>query len=234
MSNDYIGQFRGEEIDELLETVSTNVYTKAQIDSALSGKVNTAPGMGLSQESFTTEEKAKLAELENYDDTAVKAQCKALAKAGVKNELSTENFSVYRGNGITVTRNSDGSLTINGTQLESSAFIYPMGIEATLGQKFVGRTVTITGTPQGYGQDKCIARIYQYNGTNHLNDNGSGATGTITSPDAKFDIRIFPGQTFDNVTIYPMIRDASITDPDYEPYAPSNRQLYEMILSLIN
>ena len=114
MSNDYIGQFRGEEIDELLETVSTNVYTKAQIDSALSGKVNTAPGMGLSQESFTTEEKAKLAELENYDDTALKAQCKALAKAGVKNELSTENFSVYRGNGITVTRNSDGSLTING------------------------------------------------------------------------------------------------------------------------
>ncbi|MBQ8962103.1 MAG: hypothetical protein IJ071_12975 [Ruminococcus sp.] len=234
MANDYIGQFRGEQIDELLQTVDTNVYTKTQVDSALAEKVDAVSGMGLSQESFTTAEKQKLAGLSSYDDTALKAQCAALASAGAKNELSTENFSVYRGNGITVTRNSDGSLTLNGTQTENSAFIYPMGIGVALGPKYVGRTVTISGTPEGYGPDKCLVRIYQYNGTNHLNDNGSGATGTITSPDASFDIRIFPGQTFDNVRIYPMIRDASIEDPSYEPYAPTNRQLYEMILALNN
>lgn len=34
------------------------------------------------------------------------------------------------------------------------------------------------------------------------------------------------------IVVYPMIRRAEISDPTYEPYAPTNRQLYEMILQL--
>ena len=34
------------------------------------------------------------------------------------------------------------------------------------------------------------------------------------------------------ITVYPMIRRAEITDNTYEPYAPTNRELYEMILAL--
>lgn len=41
------------------------------VNSGLSNKVDKESGMGLSQNSFTTEEKNKLASLENYDDTAI-------------------------------------------------------------------------------------------------------------------------------------------------------------------
>ena len=34
------------------------------------------------------------------------------------------------------------------------------------------------------------------------------------------------------ITVYPMIRRAEITDSTYAPYAPTNRELYEMILAL--
>lgn len=41
------------------------------VNSGLSNKVDKESGMGLSQNSFTTEEKNKLASLENYDDSAI-------------------------------------------------------------------------------------------------------------------------------------------------------------------
>lgn len=34
------------------------------------------------------------------------------------------------------------------------------------------------------------------------------------------------------IVVYPMIRNAKITDNTYAPYAPTNRELYEMILAL--
>lgn len=34
------------------------------------------------------------------------------------------------------------------------------------------------------------------------------------------------------IVVYPMIRNAAITDSTYVPYAPTNRQLYEMLLAL--
>lgn len=46
-------------------------YTKAQVDSLLDGKVDVETGKGLSDENYTSEEKLKLADLENYDDTAL-------------------------------------------------------------------------------------------------------------------------------------------------------------------
>ena len=36
----------------------------------------------------------------------------------------------------------------------------------------------------------------------------------------------------DGITVYPMIRKAAIKDPAFSPYAPTNRELYEMILAL--
>lgn len=45
--------------------------TITYVTSGLSDKVDKETGMGLSQNSFTTEEKNKLASLENYDDTAI-------------------------------------------------------------------------------------------------------------------------------------------------------------------
>lgn len=48
--------------------------TKSSVNELLSTKVDKVEGMGLSQNSFTTEEKNKLASLENYDDTEIVAE----------------------------------------------------------------------------------------------------------------------------------------------------------------
>jgi hypothetical protein len=47
-----------------------------------------------------------------------------------------------------------------------------------------------------------------------------------------YAIRVGSGTTIDNLTIKPMLRYASITDSTFVPYAPTNRELYEMILAL--
>lgn len=55
---------------------------------------------------------------------------------------------------------------------------------------------------------------------------------TVESDTARFDfscvVRV-SGETLSGETWYPMIRPAEITDSTYQPYAPTNRQLYELI-----
>lgn len=58
--------------NDLTNKPNLNQYaTIDYVNSGLSDKVDKETGMGLSQNSFTTEEKNKLASLENYDDTAI-------------------------------------------------------------------------------------------------------------------------------------------------------------------
>lgn len=55
----------------------TNYYTKAEVDTKDNTKVDKVEGKQLSTEDYTTEEKTKLAGLDNYDDTAVKGDIAA-------------------------------------------------------------------------------------------------------------------------------------------------------------
>ena len=50
----------------------TNYYTKAEIDSKVSGKVDKVTGKGLSTNDFTTALKTKLEGLTNYDDSDIR------------------------------------------------------------------------------------------------------------------------------------------------------------------
>lgn len=59
----------------------SNYYTKPETNTLLDNKVDKVDGKQLSTEDYTTEEKAKLAGLENYDDTAVKADITANTEA---------------------------------------------------------------------------------------------------------------------------------------------------------
>lgn len=52
----------------------SNYYTKSETDTKLNTKVDKVSGKGLSTNDYTTAEKTKLAELSNYDDTAIKEQ----------------------------------------------------------------------------------------------------------------------------------------------------------------
>ena len=55
----------------------SNYYTKPETNTLIDTKVDKVTGKQLSTEDYTTEEKAKLASLENYDDTAVKSDIAA-------------------------------------------------------------------------------------------------------------------------------------------------------------
>lgn len=59
----------------------SNYYTKPETNTLLDTKVDKVTGKQLSTEDYTTEEKAKLASLENYDDTAVKSDIAANTEA---------------------------------------------------------------------------------------------------------------------------------------------------------
>ena len=64
----------------------TDAYTKTEVNTKLSTKVDSVAGKGLSSEDYTSEEKTKLAGLSNYDDTAIKAD---LAKKANDADLAT-------------------------------------------------------------------------------------------------------------------------------------------------
>ena len=71
-------------IDEAVaggEVDLSNYYTKSETDSKVSGKVDKVEGKQLSTEDYTTEEKTKLAGLDNYDDTTIKGDIAANTEA---------------------------------------------------------------------------------------------------------------------------------------------------------
>ena len=58
--------------------LKTQTYSQGEVDASLSGKVDKVAGKGLSQENYTSEEKTKLARLNNYDDTALVGRVTAI------------------------------------------------------------------------------------------------------------------------------------------------------------
>ena len=116
-------------------------------------------------------------------------------------------------NGVTFTVNEDGSVTANGTATANALFGLS-DIKLTVGKKY-----TLSGCPEGgssttfklYGLDKT-------NWTGAGDDFGNGDTFTIRYSINQYRIVIYTGYTADNLTFYPMLRYAEITDDTYEPY----------------
>ncbi len=84
----------------------SDYYTKSQTDSLISGKVDKVSGMGLSQNSFTDNEKSKLESLENYEDTEISSEISELKNKKYLDEHSipsgadlndyiSDNFQIY-------------------------------------------------------------------------------------------------------------------------------------------
>lgn len=70
----------------------TETYGKAEVNTLLNGKVDKVEGKGLSTEDFTTAEKQKLASLENYDDTEVKADISELQESQTTQDSEIETL----------------------------------------------------------------------------------------------------------------------------------------------
>lgn len=122
-------------------------------------------------------------------------------------------------NGVTFTVNSDGSVTCNTDENGATKITYlvicmtPDIPEST--------KLILSGCPKG-GTLSTYALQYSTWVDAAYNDVGNGEKfkkyDYETYPTARVAIRICAGCVCDNLTFYPMIRNADITDDTYEPY----------------
>ena len=175
-------------------------------------------------EIFTSEDKQKLSTLENYDDSEVKSQI-SLNHSTLgyqrKNLLKNTAVSITK-NGVTFTVNADGSVTINGTATANAE----LGLfNGTPSKEMYNQPLKLSGCPSG--GSGTTYRVYLQNltsgYTNLGRDDGNGADVTvgIDVTQIRYLIIIYAGYTAENLTFYPMLRYAEITDDAYEPYKPS-------------
>ena len=138
--------------------------------------------------------------------TTLGPQCKNL----LKNNAVTQTI-----NGVTFTVNSDGSVTVNGTNTSSST----------------GAILEICGF-KNYGDIKLTASLKSTDSNVYMSvfDKNWVGVGIICDNEVTWDndnkeryvrLVVKPGATVKNVTVYPMIRYADITDDTYEPYKES-------------
>lgn len=156
----------------------------------------------------------------NWVFEPTRAELNSIANKSAKN-LLVNNVSSQTLNGITITRNSDGSLTLNGTSTVSVLTTVPLGnIELTAG------IYTLSGSTGG---SSSTYRINLYGGTAtspvKLQSIDGSQTGTLEAGTYNARVLFNAGATLNNVTFYPMLRDASIQDDTYVPYGMSNAEL---------
>lgn len=155
---------------------------------------------------------------------------------GVVAALGAKNFLKVTGktqtiNGVTFTVNSDQTVSLSGTASATTTFF----IEDNAAAKAIpDGSYKLTGCPSGGGNTTYDLRWYLYSPGMSAYDQGSGASvnksGNTTSSNIAILIR--SGVNTDGLVFRPMLRRAEITDSTYAPYAPTNRELYEMILAL--
>ena len=125
-----------------------------------------------------------------------------------KNLLSLP-FSSSSQFGITVTKNSDGTLTVNGTATADAAVIFNTSVTLSAG------TYTLSGCPSGGSSSTYNLNLDQLS---TMRDNGSGVTFTLNSERTSTAyVSVKSGVTMNNVIFKPMIVSGS-TSGDFEPY----------------
>lgn len=186
-----------------------------KIDKALSEKVDAEKGKGL----LTEDERKKLSGLENYNDTEIKTEI-ALNRDTVgyqrKNLLDVKSESKTI-SGITYTVNPDNSITANGTATSNAIFEFSSNVVLPT------EKLAFTGNPVGASDS--TFRLYLMR-SNFTGTTEAGASNDVFfTPQANmsylFRIVVYSGQTVDNLTFYPMLRKADITDSTYVPYQPT-------------
>lgn len=151
------------------------------------------------------------------------------------NTSGTWNDNVYTFRGITYTIFTDnfGNVTkinANGTSSEASAHLFFANGYKTPSELGLELNVeyALNGCPDGgsaYGYSVC----YDSGGAwSYPSDFGESASFTFTDNTLTYRPMIKvrnAGTIVDNKDFYPMLRDASIANPDYVPYAKTNREL---------
>jgi len=141
--------------------------------------------------------------------------------------------------GITFRQMSDGTVKVWGTATANTGCVicqfYDWNNKKLIDDPAVGKSVVLSGAPANASASTFYLNYYHYNGTNNISDYGNGTipftpSDNIASGPKHVQISVINGAnlgTEQNPTIFkPMIRLASVEDPTYAPYVPSNSELY--------
>lgn len=192
---------------------------------------------GASSATYTRSEIDSIVQQINAQNSAQQAEINYIANNGAKNTLENTAPASQIVAGITWAKNADGSMTATGTSTGLSAVrvagvqgssSYANAVPIPRGTYIIsasGFTVTRYLFVLGFFADDQSTRATRqiYNTEQTL---------TVESDTARFDFSCVvsvSGETLSGETWYPMIRQAAITDSTYQPYAPTNRKLYELI-----
>ena len=123
-------------------------------------------------------------------------------------------------NGVTFTVNADKSVTVNGTGTNSNASVMELNQHFTL----PAGNYILSGSPHNVYSDTGF-RLRIYNWTDSIDvvtcatdENVPFTIGENKDIAVRIWYRATPSTGGEDVTFYPMIRRADITDPTYEPY----------------
>lgn len=159
-----------------------------------------------------------------------------MGQMGAKNLIPYPYYQTTQTvNGITVTDNGDGSITLNGTASATGVvFRYlsnDSNIEIPLERKKYKLTFGSNAGSSGFHLGD-ISLIKTDSTTQTINmqgdaeiDNSNGDYVGIFA----MGVYIVKNRVIDNVTLYPMLRLEADTDNTYRPYAKTNKELTEVI-----
>lgn len=203
----------------VIQDVGNDYYSKEEIDDMIDD-INDTDDM----------QDRALAELYGADANQ-QIEIDYSINTGSKNKLKTHRASGTSATGLTYTLNPDDTYSLGGTTT-AAANISAICTLADLDESWIGKTVILTG-----GISTAI-RLSVYNGNTQTEytDSGSGTEFEITQEmiSNPYTIRLLVNSGTDctGKVIKPMLRDKYIKSNTYEPYAPTNRELYQMILAL--
>lgn len=204
----------------------STTYTKTEVDTALAAKLNTADVDAALNGTSTNPVQNK----------AVHAPIARLVDAGAKNLLKITATSRTI-NGVTFTVNADQTVTVNGTNTGTSTatFVLVPNGQAIL---IPDGDYWFLGCPQSGSSDTFDLRWFRYSTNASAYDTGSGVAihKSGNTSESNIAITVKSGVTVNNITFKPMLctRADYAISPEFVPYTPTMRELYEMILALQN
>ena len=135
------------------------------------------------------------------------------------------------GSTLKFTLNDDGSITVNGTANSSGTATLFLYGASSFAEKNIFKGMFLNGCPSGGTTNgySLASQGFDTSATSSGTDYRDLGSGVIIGDKdyLRVYVRVQAGVTVDNLTFYPMIRLASITDDTYEPYAKTNQQLTE-------
>lgn len=224
---------------DMPRTKFNSPWTVANIEAELNGVKNARGSDSLADVLNSKAENATV----TAAVAELSAEIGAVANAGAKNIVNNTASASQVSSSITWIKNPDGSMT---AQSGTSTGVSAVRVVGVQGSSTYASAVPIPKgryivSPSGFSDEtyRIAIGIFADDTSSRATTNvyNSPYTFDITTDTARIDLSCVisrEGITATGETFYPMIRRAEIKDDTFVPYAPSNRELYEMILALQN